>query len=205
MGHLQRRAAGNAIEVMERPRERRDRLGLALEADTHSDILSAPTLLTADNMEVSIVVGRKSAIRGIGGVEGRAAGADFRQHRQNVGMTLDIAPQVSDGDYHKAVSTTVIVQNHRTAEPADLPDASRRANQDRPALPRVLCTSVAVSHAADLKTQNNNGVNGSAGAMPEGDKPTPFSIEEIPAPASSAPTSIAPRAAASTTAAAGSP
>jgi hypothetical protein len=57
--------------------------------------------------------------------------------------------------------------------------------------------SVAVPPAADLNMQNHSGVNSPApGAAPEGDKPTPFNTEEIPAPSSSshAP-SVAPLAA----------
>ena len=51
----------------------------ALESDTHSNVLSAPTLLTADNTEATIVVGRKPAVRGIGGLQCGPAGADLQQ------------------------------------------------------------------------------------------------------------------------------
>jgi hypothetical protein len=41
-----------------------------------------------------------------------------------------------------------------------------------------------VPPAADLNMQNNNGVGVPVpGALPEGDKPTPFNTEEIPKPA----------------------
>jgi general secretion pathway protein D len=114
----------------------------ALETDTHADVLSAPTLLTADNEEAMIVVGENLPF-----VAGAAANAGLpgqifnSVERQNVGITLDIVPQVSEGDYVKldlyeevsnvvngtqnavngptttirSASTTVLIQNHRTA------------------------------------------------------------------------------------------
>jgi len=59
----------------------------------------------------------------------------------------------------------------------DMPSSSIRSMYDP-------TFSVAVPPAADLNMQNNNGVAVPAsGAVPEGDKPTPFNTEEIPKPA----------------------
>jgi general secretion pathway protein D len=114
----------------------------ALEVDTHANVLSAPTLLTADNEEAMIVVGQNLPFVGSAAANAGLPGQIFNSvDRQNVGITLDIIPQVSEGDYVKldlyeevsnvdpttvnntlgptttirSASTAVLVQNHRTA------------------------------------------------------------------------------------------
>jgi general secretion pathway protein D len=114
----------------------------ALQTDTHSNVLSAPTLLTADNEEAMIVVGQNLPFVGSSAANAGLPGQIFNSvDRQNVGITLDIVPQVSQGEYVKldmyeevsnvvngtqnntlgptttirSASTTVLVQNHRTA------------------------------------------------------------------------------------------
>jgi general secretion pathway protein D len=117
----------------------------ALEQDTHSNVLSAPTLLTADNEEAMIVVGENLPFVSGSSANSALSGAIFNSvDRQNVGITLDIIPQVSEGDYVKldlyeevsnvvpgttnvvtnpngptttirSASTTVLVMDHRTA------------------------------------------------------------------------------------------
>jgi general secretion pathway protein D len=114
----------------------------ALESDTHSNVLSAPTLLTADNEEAMIVVGENLPFVGSASANSALSGQIFNSvDRQNVGITLDIVPQVSEGEYVRldlyeevsnvvagtannslgptttirSASTTVLVQNHRTA------------------------------------------------------------------------------------------
>jgi len=114
----------------------------ALESDTHADVLSAPTLLTADNEEAMIVVGQNLPFVGSAAANAGLPGQIFNSvERQNVGITLDIVPQVSEGDYVKldlyeevsnvvngtqnntlgptttirSASTSVLIQNHRTA------------------------------------------------------------------------------------------
>jgi len=114
----------------------------ALETDTHANVLSAPTLLTADNEEAMIVVGQNLPFVGSASANAGLPGQIFNSvERQNVGITLDIVPQVSEGDYVKldlyeevsnvvngtqnatlgptttirSASTTVLIQNHRTA------------------------------------------------------------------------------------------
>ena len=250
----------------------------ALEMDTHSNVLSAPTLLTADNEEATIVVGENLPFVGSASANSGLPGQIFNSiQRQNVGITLDIVPQVSDGDYVRmdmyeevsnvvastannvngptttirSASTTVLVQNHRTAVIGGL--MSNNDNYARQGIPwisdipvlgnlfsdtssdkmkdnllvfltphvvrnktdlRALALdqrsrfvnslgpremkdmpassirslydpsfSVAVPPAADLNMQNNSVEP--PGATPEGDKPTPFNTEEIPAPTSS--------------------
>ncbi len=114
----------------------------ALESDTHANVLSAPTLLTADNTEASIVVGENLPFVGSAASNAGLPGQIFNSvNRQNVGITLDIVPQVSDGGYVRldlyeevsnvlgstannpngptttirSASTTVLIQDHRTA------------------------------------------------------------------------------------------
>jgi len=115
---------------------------MALETDTHADVLSAPTLLTADNEEAMIVIGENLPFVGSSAANAGLPGQIFNSvERQNVGITLDIVPQVSEGDYVKldmyeevsnvvngtanntlgptttirSASTSVLIQNHRTA------------------------------------------------------------------------------------------
>lgn len=117
----------------------------ALETDTHTNVLSAPTLLTADNEEATIVVGENLPFVGSASANSALSGQIFNSiDRENVGITLDIIPQVSEGDYVRldlyeevssvvgsttnqatnpngptttirSASTTVMVQDHRTA------------------------------------------------------------------------------------------
>ncbi|HYA34800.1 MAG TPA: hypothetical protein VEF03_04235, partial [Candidatus Binataceae bacterium] len=114
----------------------------ALETDTHANVLSAPTLLTADNEEATIVVGQNVPFVGSASANSGLPGQIFNSvQRQNVGITLDIVPQSSEGGYIRLdmyeevsnvlgntannplgptttirdASTTVFVQNHRTA------------------------------------------------------------------------------------------
>ena len=113
----------------------------ALAADTHSNVLSAPTLLTADNEEATIVVGENLPFVSSAQASGALVNNIFNSvDRQNVGITLDIVPQVTEGDYVRmdlyeevssvvggtenstlgptttirSASTTVMVQDHRT-------------------------------------------------------------------------------------------
>ena len=114
----------------------------ALQSDTHSNVLSAPTLLTADNEEAEIIVGENLPFVSSASANSAVSGQIFNSvDRQNVGITLDMVPQVSEGDYVKldvyeevsnvvagtqnntngptttirAASTSVFVQDHRTA------------------------------------------------------------------------------------------
>jgi general secretion pathway protein D len=113
----------------------------AIETDTHSNVLSAPTLLTTDNEEATIVVGQNVPFISSATATSALSGQIFQSvDRQNVGITLDIVPQITEGGYIKldvyeevsavlgstansplgptttirSASTTVLVQNHRT-------------------------------------------------------------------------------------------
>jgi general secretion pathway protein D len=113
----------------------------AIETDTHSNVLSAPTLLTTDNAEATIVVGQNVPFLSSATATSALSGQIFQSvNRQNVGITLDIVPQITEGGYIKldvyeevsavigstvnsplgptttirSASTTVLVQNHRT-------------------------------------------------------------------------------------------
>ncbi|HEV3111627.1 MAG TPA: type II secretion system secretin GspD [Candidatus Binataceae bacterium] len=113
----------------------------AIETDTHSNVLSAPTLLTTDNEEATIVVGQNVPFISSATATAAITGQIFQSvDRQNVGITLDIVPQITEGGYIKmdvyeevsavilstvnnplgptttirSASTTVLVQNHRT-------------------------------------------------------------------------------------------
>jgi general secretion pathway protein D len=114
----------------------------ALETDTHANVLSAPTMLTADNEEAMIIVGQNLPFVGSAAANAGLPGQIFNSvDRQNVGITLDMVPQVSEGDTVKldvyeevsavlpgtqnnslgptttirSASTEVFIQNHRTA------------------------------------------------------------------------------------------
>jgi general secretion pathway protein D len=117
----------------------------ALQSDTHSNVLSAPTLLTADNEEATIVVGQNLPFVGSATASSALSGQIFNSvDRQNVGISLDFIPHVTAGDYVRldvyeevsnvqantanqstnplgptttirSASTSVLVQNHRTA------------------------------------------------------------------------------------------
>src|SRR6185437_1423489 len=121
-------------------------IGLASGSQcTISTALSAATLLTADNEEAMIVVGQNLPFVSSASATSALSGQIFNSvDRQNVGITLDIIPQVSEGDYVRldvyeevsnvvggttnpvtnpngptttirSASTTVMVQDHRTA------------------------------------------------------------------------------------------
>ena len=137
----------------------------ALETDTHSNVLSAPTLLTADNEEATIVVGENLPFVGSATATSALSGQIFNSvDRQNVGITLDIIPQVSQEDYVRldvyeevsnvvsgttnqntnplgptttirSASTTVMVQDHRTAVIGGL--LSNESDIQRSAIPFI--------------------------------------------------------------------
>jgi general secretion pathway protein D len=134
----------------------------ALESDTHTNLLSAPTLLTADNAEASIVVGENVPFVGSSSANAGLPGQVFNSvNRQNVGITLDIVPQITQGEYVKldmyeevsnvvngtlnnplgptttirSASTTVLVQNNRTAVIGGL--LSGQTEKDRQGVPFI--------------------------------------------------------------------
>lgn len=75
-------------------------LARALQTDNNANILSTPTLLTLDNEEAKIVVGQNVPfITGQYAVSGAATTPSPFQtiERKDVGLTLKIRPQISDG------------------------------------------------------------------------------------------------------------
>jgi general secretion pathway protein D len=155
----------------------------ALQADTHSNVLSAPTLLTADNEEASIVVGENVPFLANSSASAGLPNTIFSSvDRQNVGITLDIVPQVTDGGYVKmdvyeevsnvvagtqnntlgptttirSASTTVLVQNHRTTVIGGLiSDDTEKTNQGTPFLSNIPVLGNFFSDTSRSNTKNN--------------------------------------------------
>ena len=98
----------------------------AMQTVTDVDVLSTPQLLTADNVQSSIVVGQDVPfITGSSRSLNQSAigGSVFSQvRRQDVGITLNVTPQISEGEY---VKLELQVTNSSVAPPAPgLPDAN---------------------------------------------------------------------------------
>ncbi len=75
-------------------------LARALETDANANILSTPTLLTLDNEEAKIIIGQNVPfITGSYAVSGTSTTATPFQtvERHDVGLTLQIKPQISEG------------------------------------------------------------------------------------------------------------
>lgn len=72
----------------------------ALDGDAGSNILSTPTLVTMDNEEAKIVVGRNVPfVTGTFTTPGDGAQNPFQTiERQDVGITLSITPRINEGD-----------------------------------------------------------------------------------------------------------
>jgi general secretion pathway protein D len=74
----------------------------AAGADDDNNIIAAPTLLTADNEEAQIIVGENVPIvtQRVASAAGQAVGVATAQNveRQDVGVTLRVTPQISEGD-----------------------------------------------------------------------------------------------------------
>jgi general secretion pathway protein D len=77
---------------------------VARGSDTDTNIISAPVILTADNEEAQIVVGENipvitSRVQSAAGVTGATDLATSNSvERQDVGVTLRVTPQISEGD-----------------------------------------------------------------------------------------------------------
>ena len=77
----------------------------AIKSDTNNNILSTPSLVTLDNEEAEIVVGKEVPITtgkfSTTGTDGAvsAIGNPFQTiNRKNVGLTLRVTPQINEGD-----------------------------------------------------------------------------------------------------------
>jgi len=155
----------------------------ALETDTHANVLSAPTLLTADNEEAMIIVGQNLPFVGSAAANAGLPGQIFNSvDRQNVGITLDMVPQVAEGDYVKldlyeevsnvlngtqnnplgptttirSASTEVFVQNHRTAVVGGLLSSQDTiANQGVPYISNIPVLGNLFSRKSSDRQKNN--------------------------------------------------
>jgi len=71
----------------------------ALESDNDANVLSTPTLLTMDNEEAEIVVGKNVPfLTGQNVTQGGTANPFQTIERKDVGLTLRVKPQISEGD-----------------------------------------------------------------------------------------------------------
>jgi general secretion pathway protein D len=71
----------------------------ALQADTDINVLSAPTIMTTDNEEAEIVVGQNVPFVTSRSTNETNLSNTFSQvDRRDVGITLRLTPQISDGD-----------------------------------------------------------------------------------------------------------
>ncbi|MDX8408995.1 MAG: type II secretion system secretin GspD [Mariprofundales bacterium] len=71
----------------------------AIETTTHSNLLSTPSILTMDNEEAEIVVGQNVPfITGTNTTQGGVANPFQTIQRKDIGLTLKVKPQVSEGD-----------------------------------------------------------------------------------------------------------
>jgi general secretion pathway protein D len=70
----------------------------AVDQDVGSNVLSTPSIMTMDNEAASIIVGQEIPIT-TGEVLGSSNTNPFRQiERQDVGIQLEVRPQINDGD-----------------------------------------------------------------------------------------------------------
>lgn len=70
----------------------------ALNGDASNNVLSTPTVVTLDNEEAEIMVGSKISVT-TGQTNTIAGGNPFTTiNRENVGLTLKVKPQISEGD-----------------------------------------------------------------------------------------------------------
>ena len=98
-------------------------LARALEADQKNNVLSTPTILTLDNEEAKIVVGQNVPfVTGSFTQTGNSASSPFQTiERKDVGLTLRVTPQVTEGGTVKLkvfqeVSSVVTANNVRSAD-----------------------------------------------------------------------------------------
>ncbi|MDX8406118.1 MAG: type II secretion system secretin GspD [Mariprofundus sp.] len=71
----------------------------AMQADTDANVLSTPNLLTMDNEEAEIVVGKNVPfLTGQNATQGGTANPFQTIERKDVGLTLRVKPQISAGD-----------------------------------------------------------------------------------------------------------
>ena len=98
--------------LMEPPRRQRaglrapprlEELARALEGDSAANVLSTPTVLTLDNEEAEIRVGNNipiisSRVQSAAGVDTEGLASSVNVERQDIGVTLRVTPQITEGD-----------------------------------------------------------------------------------------------------------
>jgi general secretion pathway protein D len=72
----------------------------ALQSDSNANILSTPSIVTLDNQEAEIIVGRNLPfVTGQFTTSGNTSSNPFQTiERQDVGLTLKVTPQINEGD-----------------------------------------------------------------------------------------------------------
>lgn len=71
----------------------------ALESDTNTNVLSTPNLLTMDNEEAEIIVGQSVPfLTGSSSTQGGVTNPFTTIQREDIGLTLRVTPQISEGD-----------------------------------------------------------------------------------------------------------
>jgi general secretion pathway protein D len=72
----------------------------ALQSDSNANILSTPSIVTLDNTEAEIIVGRNLPfVTGQFTTSGNTSSNPFQTiERQDVGLTLKVTPQINEGD-----------------------------------------------------------------------------------------------------------
>jgi len=92
----------------------------ALDANDLLNVLSTPNILTSDNKEAEIIVGQNVPFQGSSTISSGLSTTSVE--RKDVGITLKIKPQISEGDYIRldlsqeisAIGATVTVGNGST-------------------------------------------------------------------------------------------
>ncbi len=157
----------------------------ALSGDSKSNILSTPSLVTLDNQEAEIVVGKNVPfVTGEFSSTGGTAGAvnPFRTiERQDIGLTLRVTPQINEGDAIKldieqeisdvipssagasdlttskrSIKTTVMVEDGHTIVLGGLiDDKITQSHQSVPLLGDIPLLGRLFSSDTTLKTKSN--------------------------------------------------
>jgi type IV pilus secretin PilQ/predicted competence protein len=91
----------------------------ALQEDVSANMLSAPRILTMNNLEAAIIVGTKFPIISSDTSGDSATVSTTLEYYENIGVQLNVVPQVCDDDYinmvvHPAVSTQIGVASAKT-------------------------------------------------------------------------------------------
>jgi len=92
----------------------------AMESNTNANVLSTPNLLTMDNEEAEIIVGKNVPfLTGQNVTQGGTANPFQTIERKDVGLTLRVTPQISDGNsvrlkIFQEISSVVPAKNNKT-------------------------------------------------------------------------------------------